>query len=233
MNREHSFNDGNMKKIMVVLMAGLLLLVINVFADDVFIDSSGNFILGTSNTDANLEVSGASGEHGIVGETSGTSAAGVYGGRTDNTNYGILGYDTYGVYGYSSAGYAGYFQGDAKVTGNLTVDGTFTGYTETDPVFSAWDKSTGISITESQVTNLDHFTTNDEIDPTVNALGKAVLSCSTDAIVKWNGSAWICSNQVVYSFGDFIYCYSGPQGTMDTGICKAGTRQYNAQSRLE
>ena len=29
--------------------------------------------------------------------------------------------------------------------------------TETDPVFTAWDKSTGISITESQISDLNHF----------------------------------------------------------------------------
>ncbi|MCP3999913.1 MAG: hypothetical protein GY727_03285, partial [Gammaproteobacteria bacterium] len=40
---------------------------------------------------------------------------------------------------------------------------------ETDPVYSAWDKSTGISITESQVSDLAHFTTADEADPTVPA----------------------------------------------------------------
>ena len=37
----------------------------------------------------------------------------------------------------------------------LTNDtGYITGYTETDPIFTAWDKSTGISITKSQVSDL-------------------------------------------------------------------------------
>jgi len=36
-------------------------------------------------------------------------------------------------------------------------EGFLTSYTETDPVFSAWDKSTGISITESQISDLDHY----------------------------------------------------------------------------
>ncbi len=36
---------------------------------------------------------------------------------------------------------------------------------ETDPAFTNWDKSTGIKITESQITDLDHFTNSDEIDP--------------------------------------------------------------------
>ncbi len=36
---------------------------------------------------------------------------------------------------------------------------------ETDPLFTDWDKSTGIKITESQITDLDHFTNADETDP--------------------------------------------------------------------
>ena len=36
---------------------------------------------------------------------------------------------------------------------------------ETDPIFSAWDRSTGVAISESQITNLDHFTNADETDP--------------------------------------------------------------------
>ena len=40
--------------------------------------------------------------------------------------------------------------------------------TETDPIYTAWNKSTGIVITESQITDLDHFTTTDEIDPVFN-----------------------------------------------------------------
>jgi len=35
-----------------------------------------------------------------------------------------------------------------------------------------------------------------EIDPTVNSLGKATLSCSNDQIAKWNGSVWICANDM-------------------------------------
>jgi putative NADH-flavin reductase len=36
---------------------------------------------------------------------------------------------------------------------------------EKDPVFTAWDKSTGISIKENQISDLKHFTTADETDP--------------------------------------------------------------------
>ncbi|MCK5600528.1 hypothetical protein KAR91_01595, partial [Candidatus Pacearchaeota archaeon] len=44
---------------------------------------------------------------------------------------------------------------------------------ETDPVFTAWDKSTGIMITESQISDLDHFTTEDETDPVFTAWDKS------------------------------------------------------------
>lgn len=40
--------------------------------------------------------------------------------------------------------------------GDHSLAGYLTSYTETDPVFSAWDKSTGISITESQISDLTH-----------------------------------------------------------------------------
>ncbi len=62
-----------------------------------------------------------------------------------------------------------------------TVSG---GITETDPAFTAWDKSTGISITESQISNLDHFTTADETDP---LFGASVANGITGAdTTNWN-----------------------------------------------
>lgn len=99
-----------MKKIMLGLMTGLLLISINVFASDVSVDSSGNVTTGVTNPagSGNLDVTGASGEHAIRGVTSGTGAVGVYGENND------------------VSGYGGYFQGNARVTGDLTVDGTLT-----------------------------------------------------------------------------------------------------------
>jgi len=65
-------------------------------------------------------------------------------------------YEEYGTSQLLSVPYAMH----AKTAENLT--GTVT---ETDPLFTAWDKTTGINITESQISDLDHFTTADEIDP--------------------------------------------------------------------
>ena len=44
---------------------------------------------------------------------------------------------------------------------------------ETDPIFIAWDKSSGISITESQISDLDHFDNADETDPIFSAWDKS------------------------------------------------------------
>jgi hypothetical protein len=42
--------------------------------------------------------------------------------------------------------------------GNHANAGYLTGFTESDPLFIAWNKSSGISITESQVSDLDKYT---------------------------------------------------------------------------
>jgi len=56
--------------------------------------------------------------------------------------------------------------------------------TENDPVFTAWNKSTGISITESQITDLDHFTDTDETDP---IFGTSIASGITGTdTTNWN-----------------------------------------------
>ena len=56
-------------------------------------------------------------------------------------------------------------------------------YTETDPEFSAWDKSTGIVITESQISNLQEYLTN-EIDPVfVTSVAGGITAADT---AEWN-----------------------------------------------
>ena len=50
------------------------------------------------------------------------------------------------------------------------ADSALQSYTETDPVFTAWDKSTGISITESQISDLGSYLTSyTETDPVYTA----------------------------------------------------------------
>ncbi|MFH1231546.1 MAG: hypothetical protein V1709_08645 [Planctomycetota bacterium] len=61
---------------------------------------------------------------------------------------------------------------------------------ETDPVFIAWDKSTGISITESQISDLQAYLTV-ETDPIVGAI---------DGIVKADGAGNISSADSLIDF---------------------------------
>ena len=60
---------------------------------------------------------------GVRGLSSSVSGTAVYGEAlaTTGTNYGVYGKTS------STSGYAGYFDGDARVTGDLTVDGTIAG----------------------------------------------------------------------------------------------------------
>ena len=86
---------------------------------------------------------------------------------------------------------------ETEVDTFVANNGYLTSYTETDPIFSAWDKSTGISITESQISDLQSYLTSyTETDPTVNSLGQATLSCSDGQVAKWNNtdSIWECAN---------------------------------------
>lgn len=55
---------------------------------------------------------------------------------------------------------------------------------ENDPLFLSWDKSEGISITESQITDLSHFTNADETDPVfLTSLSHGITATDT---LNWN-----------------------------------------------
>ncbi len=117
-------------------MMGILIFVTPVLSQDVLIDTNGNLTTGVTNADGKLEVIGESNRDVIIGSSTG-SGIGVFGvnitnetvGYLGHFNYGVFGYSPagYGVYGYSLNGYAGYFQGNARVTGNLMVEGLLTG----------------------------------------------------------------------------------------------------------
>lgn len=65
---------------------------------------------------------GSGNTYGVFGQSNSTSGRGIYGlaNATTGTNYGVYGRSQ------SPSGYAGYFQGNARVTGDLTVDGALT-----------------------------------------------------------------------------------------------------------
>lgn len=141
-----------MKKKILLILGGLLFIASSVFSQDVLIDINGNLEIGTSNPDGRLEVFGDIDRYGIVGFSSGLGI-GVYGENTTSASYGYLGYSNagvfgyspfgYGIYGYTVSGYAGYFQGDVRVTGNLTIDGILTGASIGD--ITAVNSGTGLS----------------------------------------------------------------------------------------
>jgi hypothetical protein len=238
------------KKIIIVLTAGLLFINSGVLADDVLIDGDGGITTGTSNTNGNLAVTGASGENAVVGLASGTGAAGVYGENLTYGSFGVLGGFTgvsdVGVYGESISGFAGYFQGNVTVTDNLTVTGAISAPNMGDitavtagPGLSGGGSSGDVSI------EVDSATVQSRVSGAcgagfsirqINQDGSVVceqddgitsLSCQAGETVQWNGSAWICSSAVCIP-GDFVNCYSGPQGTLQ-GTCKAGIRSCTAQ----
>jgi hypothetical protein len=64
------------------------------------------------------------------------------------------------------------------------IDTTYWGRPETDPFYNAWDKHAGIAITESQITNLKHFTTADETDPKYASDSSFIKS----GVRSWNSS---------------------------------------------
>lgn len=63
------------------------------------------------------------------------------------------------------------------------------GITETDPVFTAWDKSTGISITESQISDLGNYIET-ETDPAVAANFDFTGAANGD-LLQFNGTKWV------------------------------------------
>jgi hypothetical protein len=75
---------------------------------------------------------------------------------------------------------------EAVLTGDIsthTHSQYLTSYTETDPIFSAWDKSTGITITESQITDLQSYLTS-ESDPIFDA--HVASGIVAGDITNWN-----------------------------------------------
>jgi hypothetical protein len=66
-----------------------------------------------------------------------------------------------------------------------TAEHIIGGITEGDPVFSEWDKSSGIEITKSQIRDLDPFTTGDETDPVFASSVSSKITA--DDTTRWNG----------------------------------------------
>ena len=70
-----------------------------------------------------------------------------------------------------------------------TAESVSGGITETDPVFIAWDKSTGISVTESQISDLGTYIET-ETDPAV-AANFDFTDAATGDLLQYNGTKWV------------------------------------------
>ena len=169
-----------------------------VFAQkDVFIDLNGNIDTGAV-AQGRLEVQGDTDRDGIVGITDGSGAAihgvnpggqaGFFDGNVEVTGslnvQGSISGESDPKVGTLSAGQWCTTDGNQV---NCTSNAPSGGGAESDPFFTAWDRNEGIFIFESQISDLNHFTSLDETDPKVGLLSAG----------KWcnsNGSQVICNS---------------------------------------
>lgn len=85
--------------------------------------------------------------------------------------------------------------------GDHSTEGYLTSFTETDPVFTAWDKSTGISITESQISDLGAYII-EETDPIFSAWDKSTGITITESQISDLNHFTPTSLLIDYSFTD-------------------------------
>jgi len=98
------------------------------------------------------------------------------------------------------------------------VDGTWVCYTEADPVFSLWDKSDGVLVTESQITDLNHFTTGDEIDPQVGSTTSDKICYGTGTVIECDRDILItASNEIQFGSGGPKIYVDGNELIIDIG----------------
>ena len=84
---------------------------------------------------------------------------------------------------------------------------------ETDPIFSAWNKSTGISITESQISDFKNYLTT-ETDPTIYAWAKAAVKPTYTATEVGLGNVTNESKTTMFSNPTFTGTVSGITAAM-------------------
>jgi len=123
--------------------------------------------------------------------------------KTETDPTGGTSYTITGTSQLLSVPYALHAKTAETVTGEITV-------TETDPTFTAWDKTTGISITESQVSDINHFTNSDETDPIyTQSVASGITATDTS---NWN------SGQGSFTETDPIYSNSQASNITSTDI---------------
>jgi|GEM_PF-483448 len=77
----------------------------------------------------------------------------------------------------------------------ILADGTIVCEGETDPQVNELAKTALVPCADGQVVKRSgtSWICSDEIDPTVNPLGQATLTCNAEWVPKWNGSQWVCA----------------------------------------
>jgi hypothetical protein len=93
---------------------------------------------------------------------------------TGGTNYSIV-----GISQLLSVPYALHSKTAENITGAIT---------ETDPVFGAWDKSSGINITESQISDLQNYLTSENDGSVTNEI--EMPSANAGDMAYYNGTNW-------------------------------------------
>jgi uncharacterized protein (TIGR02145 family) len=119
-------------------------------------------------------------------------------------------------------------------------------YTETDPVFAKWDKSAGIMIKESQISDLEHFTNANETDPIYGkSIAKGITQQDTaywnhksnfsgnykDLIYKPTGLSDFTNDMDFvqsYELSKFLSSESDPKYALDSSFIKTGVRSWNS-----
>lgn len=138
---------------------------------------------------------------------------------------------------------------DPAFTTWLTTTPPLYSYTETDPIFTTWNKSTGISITESQISDLQHYLTSyTETDPifiasqahnitstditnlsnlsgtnsgdnAINSLYSGLVTSKQDAL---NGTGFVKISGTSVSYDNSTYLTAVPAGYLQNNIGIAG-----------
>ena len=160
--------------------------------------SSNYGIFGQTESLGGIGILGINASSGSFGYFGGTTY-GTYGQSNNASGRGVYGLSTsadgYGVYGYNNGGgLAGGFMGDVLVTGDLTVTGTF--YGDGSGITGIGGGGTVTSVaTDSSLTG-GPITGSGTLGIATGGVALSHLNqngCTTDQVMKWNGSAWACA----------------------------------------
>jgi len=119
--------------------------------------------------------------------------------ETDPTTAGGTNYTITGTTQLMSVPYALHAKTAENVTGTVN-------YTETDPTFTAWDKSSGIVITESQISDLTHTV---DTDTHIDSVGITALGFNAGGIVTEVDGSVTNEIQALSMSNDTLYLSSG------------------------